>query len=96
MLDKAKLVGKELCQAKTDYKEGVIFYGLFVAPKIKHVLSIDNLGIIHQHMTFEGFNDSKSLSDRSQYFNMLQGKKITTMLPRSWKKSLNNGVIIPV
>ena len=47
-------------------------------------------------MTFEGFNDSKSLLDRSQYFIMLQGKKITTMLLRSWKKSLNNGVIIPV
>ena len=33
VLDKAKLVGKELCQGKTDYKKGVIFYGLFVAPK---------------------------------------------------------------
>ena len=26
-------------------------------------------------MTFEGFNDSKRLLDRSQYFNMLEGKK---------------------
>ena len=26
---------------------------------------------------------------------MLAGKKITAMLPRSWKKSFNNGVIIP-
>ena len=26
---------------------------------------------------------------------MLDGKKITAMLPRSWKKSFNNGVIIP-
>ena len=46
-------------------------------------------------MTFKGFNDSKRLLDRSQYFNMLEGKKITAMLPRSWKKSFNNGVIIP-
>ena len=26
---------------------------------------------------------------------MLDGKKITAMLPRSWKISFNNGVIIP-
>ena len=46
-------------------------------------------------MTFKGFNDSKRLLDRSQYFDMLEGKKISAMLPRSWKKSFNNGIIIP-
>ena len=46
-------------------------------------------------MTFKGLNDSKRLLDRSQFFDMLAGKKITAMLPRSWKKSFNNGVIIP-
>ena len=46
-------------------------------------------------MTFQGFNDSKRLLDRSQCFDMLDGKKITAMLPRSWKKSFDNGVIIP-
>ena len=38
-------------------------------------------------MTFKGFNDSKRLLDRSPYFDMLEGKKITAMLPRSWKKN---------
>ena len=46
-------------------------------------------------MTFKGFTDSKRLLDRSQYFSMLEGKKISAMLPRSWKKSFNNGIIIP-
>ena len=46
-------------------------------------------------MTFKGFNDSKRLLDRSQNFDMLHGKKISAMIPRSWKKSFNNGVIIP-
>ena len=45
-------------------------------------------------MTFKGFNDSKRILDRSQYFNMLKGKKIKAILPRSWKKSFENGVII--
>ena len=28
-------------------------------------------------MTFKGLNDSKLLLDRSQYFDMLEGKKIS-------------------
>ena len=66
VLDKANLVGRELCQGKNDYKTGAIFYGLFLAPKIKYVLTIDEFRIIQQHMTFKGFNDSKRLLDRSQ------------------------------
>ena len=46
-------------------------------------------------MTFKGYIDSKRLLDRCQYFDMLKGKKMTAMLPRHWKKSLNSGVIIP-
>ena len=93
MLDKANLVGKNLCQGKNDYKTGGIFYGLFLAPKIKYCLTINELGVTEQHMTFKGFNGSKRLLDRSQNFNMLKGKKITTVLPRSWKKSFENGVL---
>ena len=73
VLDKANLVGEILCQCKNDYKTGGIFYGLFLAPKIKYVLTIDDYGIIQQHMTFKGFNDSKRLLDRSQNFDMLEG-----------------------
>ena len=95
VLDKANLVGEELCQGKNDYKTGGIFYGLFLAPKIKHCLTIDDYGIIKEHKTFKGFNDSKRLLDRSQYFKTIEGEKKTAMLPRSWKKSFDNGIIIP-
>ena len=95
MLDKANLVGDGLCQGKNDYKTGGIFYGLFLAPKIKYCLTIDEFGIIQEHKTFKGFNDIKRLLDRSQYFNMKEGKKISALLPKSWKKSFDSGVIIP-
>ena len=74
VLDKANLVGEQLCQSKHDYKTGGIFYGLILAPK-KYCLTIDNYGIIQEHKTFKGFNDSKRLLDRSQYFKMIDGKK---------------------
>ena len=95
VLDKANLVGDNLCQGKNDYETGGIFYSLYLASKIKYCLTIDEYGIIKEHKTFKGFNDSKRLLDRSQYFKMKEGKKISAMLPRSWKKSFDNGVIIP-
>ena len=84
MLDKANLVGKNLCQGKNDYKTGGVSYGLFLAPKMKFVLDINIFDINQQHMTLKGFNDSKQLLDRSQYFDISEGKKISTMLPKSW------------
>ena len=66
VLDKANLAGEGLCQGKNDYKTGGIFYGLYLAPKIKYCLTIDENGIIQEHKTFKGFNDSKRLLDRSQ------------------------------
>ena len=75
MLDKANLIGEEFCQGKNDYKTGGIFYSLFLAPKIKYCLTIDDYCIIQEHKTFKGFNDSKRLLKRSQYFKMKEGKK---------------------
>ena len=95
VLDRAHLVGEELCQGKNDYKTGGIFYGLFFAPKIKYCLTIDDYGIIQEHKTFKGFNDSKRLLNRSQYFKMIEGEKISALLPKSWKKSFHSGIIIP-
>ena len=66
VLDKANLVGEYLCQGKNDYKSGGVFYGLFLAPQIEYVLTIDEYGIIREHKTFKGFNDCERLLDRSQ------------------------------
>ena len=95
VLDKANLVGEELCQGKNDYKTGGTFYGLFLAPKIKYCLTIDDYGIIQEQKTFKGLNDSKRLLDRSQNFKMIEGKKLSAMLPRSWKESFDSEIIIP-
>ena len=57
VLDKAKFVGKKLCQCKNDFKTGGMFYGLFLAPKIKFCSTIKEFGIIEEHKTFKGFND---------------------------------------
>ena len=95
VLDKANLVEEGLCQGKNDYKTGGIFYGLFLVPKVKCCLTIDDYCIIQEHKTFKAFNDSKRFLDRSQYFKMIEGEKISALLPKSWKKSFDSGITIP-
>ena len=56
VFDKANLVGKN------DYETGGIFYGLFLAPKIKYVLTIDEYGIIQEHKTLKVSTIVKSFS----------------------------------
>ena len=66
VLGKTKIVGEESCQGKNDYKSGGIFYGFFLAPKIKYCLAIAELGNIEEHKTLKSFDDGKRLLDRSQ------------------------------
>ena len=94
-LDRARLIGKNLLQGRNDYKDGGIFYGLFLAPKIKNCLTINKYGVIDEHKTLKGLtNDSDNL-DRKEYFNMANGGKLIAKVPLSWKKSFSRGVVIP-
>ena len=94
-LDKAGLVGKGLIQGKNDYKDGGIFYGLFLAPKIKYCLTINNYGVIDEHKTFKGFTNVSDNLDRKEYFKKFEGDKLVARVPLSWKKSFSQGVVIP-
>ena len=75
VLDENKLVGEELCPGQNDYNRGGVFYSLFLALKIKHCLTTDKFGILHEHKLFTVFNDSKRLLGRSQFFKMIASKK---------------------
>ena len=54
-LDKAGLVGSHLLQKKNDYKDGGIFYRLFLASKIKYCLIINKYGVISEKKDFQKF-----------------------------------------
>ena len=57
-------------------------------------MSINECGNIEKHETFKSFNDSKRLLDRSQFFKMFAGKKVSVMFPKSWKKPFDCEVVI--
>ena len=72
-LDKAGLVGKNLLQGKNDYKDGGIFYALFLAPKIKYCLTINKYGVIDEHKTFKGFTNVSDILNGKEFFKMFGG-----------------------
>ena len=94
VLDIAGLVGSNLCEVKNDYETGGIFYGLFLAPKIKYCSTVDNYAIRQEHKTFKGFHYSKRLLDRSRYFRKIEGKKISPLFLEVGKK-IDSGIVIP-
>ena len=85
-LDKSGLVGNNRLQGKNDYKEGGIWYGLFLAPKITYCFTINDFGVIDEHKTFKGFTNVSDNRDRKEFFNVADGCKIVAKVPLSRKK----------
>ena len=89
------MVGESSLQAKNDYRDGRIFYGLFLAPKLKFCSTINKYGVINEHKTIKGFTNVSENLDRKEYFKMFGGDKLVAKIPLSWKKSFSMGVVIP-
>ena len=93
--EKAGLVGKNMLQGKNDYKDGGIFYALFLAPKIKYCLTINKYGVIDENRTFKGFTNVSINLDGKEYFKMFDGDKLVAKVPLQWKKTFSHGIIMP-
>ena len=94
-IDRAGLLGKNWLQGKNDYKEGDIWYGFFLAPKIKYCSTKSKFGVIDEHKTFRGLTNVSDNLNRKEYFKMADGGKLIAKVPLSWKKSFSEGVVIP-
>ena len=94
-MNKTGLVEKGLLQGKNDYKDGGIYYGLFLAPKIEYCLTINKYGVTDEHKTFKDFTNVSENLDRKEYFKIAVGDKLVAKVPLSWKKSFSQGVVIP-
>ena len=94
-LKEKTLIGKNLAQGKNDYGNGGIFYALFLAPKIKYCLTINEYAVINEHKCFKGFTNVSDNLNRKEYFKMGNGDNLVAKVPLSWKKSFSQGVVIP-
>ena len=89
------LVGKNLFQSKNDYGENVgIVYGMFLAPKVKYCIVINQCGILSQKTTFKGFNQNIINITFKDFPDLEQGKTLKNISKLKWKRELA-GIKIP-
>ena len=81
--DKAVLVGKNLLQGENDYKLCGIWFGLFLAPKIKYCLTTNKYCVIDEHKTFKCFTKVSDILYRKEYLKMFEGDKLFAKVPLS-------------
>ena len=89
------MVGKNSLQEKNEYKDGGVFYGLFLAPK-KVLFNYKKIWCYRRtKKTFKGLTNVSDSLDRKKYFKMFNGDKLISKVPLSWKKSFIQRVVIP-
>jgi hypothetical protein len=89
VLNDKGLVGNDLCKGKNDYGEGGIIFGLYLAPKIKYNIVLND-GILSEKSTFKGCNRGKVES--KDFFNLATGEIVEKEIVKSWQKDFTNGV----
>ena len=62
----AKLLGKNRLQGENNYGECGIWYGFFLAPKLKYCLTMNKFGIIGEYKSFKGFTNVSVNSNRKE------------------------------
>ena len=89
------LVGKNLFQSKNDYGECAgIMYGIFLAPKVKSCIIINECGVLSQKSTFKGFNQNINNITFIDFLDLEQGKTLKNVSKLKWKRELG-GIKIP-
>ena len=89
------LNGKNLYQWKNDYGKGGILYGLFLAPKIKYCIVIDENGILSPKTTFKRYDQNMVRLIFKEFLDLERGDIILGKSKPNWKSDLL-GVKIPL
>ena len=95
MLIEKGLVCKDLFQSKNDYGENAgLVYGLFLPPKYRYCIVIDENGILSQQTTSKGFNRNINNISSKDFLDLERGKTLKNISKLKWKRELA-GIRIP-
>ena len=89
LLESRQLVGNDLCKGKNDYGEGGIVFGLYLAPKIKYNIVLND-GLLSEKSTFKGCNSNKVES--KDFFALASGEVVQKEVVKPWQKDFASGV----
>lgn len=93
VLNKNNHVGDKLGQGKNDYGEGGIVFGLYLAPKVKYNIVLNEDYTLSEKTTFKGY--SKEVLKVEDFFSLAAGELVQQEMPKTWKKSMETGIQIP-
>ena len=95
ILKKDGFIEDTLGKSKNDYGEnGGILKALFIGPKMKYCLVIDDGGYLCEKITFKGLEKGSSNIKYTDFVNLARGRTITNVSMKKWEKKLD-GIKIP-
>ena len=77
---------KNLYQSKNDYGNRGILYGLFLAPKIKNCIVVDENGILSQKTAFKGYDQNMVGLIFKGFLDLERGDSISAKSKVNWKR----------
>ena len=81
-------------QSKNDYGKGGTLYGLFLAPKNKYCIVMNENGILSQKTTFKVYEQNMVGLNFKDFLDLERGDTILGESKLNWRKNLH-GVRIP-
>ena len=80
-----RLLGKDILQSKNNYWNAGILDGLFLAPKIKYCIVINDNGLLQQKISFTGCDREISQVGFKDFLNMGKGLIVRNISKLNWK-----------
>ena len=88
------LAGKEFFQSEHDYGDAGIVYGLFLCPKVKFCIVINEMGILSEETTFKCYDQEISGVSFKDLLDLERGQTIHDKSKLTWKRELQ-GIKVP-
>ena len=88
------LIGNDLFQSKIDYGNAGIIYGLFLCPKVKYCLVINEMGFLSEKTTFKGY-DQEISGVSFKYFHDLEIGQTVHSIAKLKRKGTMQGIKVP-
>ena len=95
ILKRDGFIKDDLGKSKNDYgQDGGILKALFLGPKIKYCLVIDDGGYLCEKINFKGLEKGSSNIKYDDFVNLARGRSISNVSMKKWEKKLD-GIRIP-
>ena len=94
ILKRKGLIGKELFQSKNEYGDAGIIHRLFLCPKVKYCIVINEMGILSEKTISKGYDQEISGVSFKDFLDLEGGQTVQNISKLKWKRELQ-GIKVP-